>query len=729
MALLTLGTLGTVMSIRRILILAPLVLIALLLQSYLWVPTYEEQTRGNPERLNEYITASIGDASILNPVLSADSSSSAIESMVFEGLIDRDENLRFRGRLATSWEIYEEAYFFVNEHATIPGAGKAGADEVADLLRKAKASIRPGEPGIRGTLENIREISTFPPREFETTRQEKREKGAGGRQIRIRVRPPARIRLVLGRVDQDLFGNLTHLLGKDYFSSFRSERYADFEEPPAEDGRTLSPERKVAYAREIVPATEHNPVLVFHLRPGVKFHDGHVLDAHDVRFTYESIMNPKNLSPRIADYEPVKAVEVVDPLTVRIVYKRLYSPAFGTWGMGILPEHLLNDEALRKEALGLGKDTEKFSMRQSLFSRRPTGCGPFVFREWKSDQYIRLDRFEDYWEGAPNYKRYLYRIVPDLLTQEMEFYAGTVDTYSVQPHQVDRLEKDERYQSFSGLSFGYTYIGYNMRRPPFDDVRVRRALGMAVDVDRIIRYVLHGQGGRITGPFVKQTDYYNHQVNPVPYDPKGALRLLEEAGWRKNREGWLERDGKRFQFTLITNSGNDLRKAVMAIVQDAWRQIGIDVRTDLLEWSVFIQERVDKADFDALILGWQMGIEPDLYQIWHSSQIHPYQLNFVGFKNSEADDLIIKIRQEYDYARQAAFCHRLHEIIAGDQPYTFLYVSKWTAVLDRRIVIKEVDEKGQVSTRKITPTKTGNFSFYFNKWIKLPEAPNFAAEG
>jgi ABC-type transport system substrate-binding protein len=241
--------------------------------------------------------------------------------------------------------------------------------------------------------------------------------------------------------------------------------------------------------------------------------------------------------------------------------------------------------------------------------------------------------------------------------------------------------------------------------------------------------VLHGQGERITGPFVKQTDYYNQKIKPVPYDPEGALKLLEEAGWRRNREGWLEKDGKKLQFTLITNSGNDLRKAVLAIAQDAWRQIGVDVRTDLLEWSVFIQERVDKADFDALILGWQMGIEPDLFQIWHSSQTNPYQLNFVGFKNREADELIIKIRQEYDHSKQVAYCHRLHEIIAGEQPYTFLYVNRWTAILDKRIVIVELDAEGNRTVKKIKPTKTGSYTFHFNKWIKLQEAPQFSADG
>jgi len=167
----------------------------------------------------------------------------------------------------------------------------------------------------------------------------------------------------------------------------------------------------------------------------------------------------------------------------------------------------------------------------------------------------------------------------------------------------------------------------------------------------------------------------------------------------------------------------------MAIVQDAWRQIGVDVRTDLLEWSVFIQRKVDKADFDALILGWQMGIEPDLYQIWHSSQTNPHQLNFVSYKNTEADDLIIKIRQEYNHQRQVEYCHKLQEIIAHEQPYTFLYVSKWTAILDKRIVIKEMDSEGKVTYRKITPTNTGNYTFYFNKWIKLPEVPSFSPEG
>jgi len=705
------------MTTKRILIIAPLVLTLILIQSYFWVPTYEQQARGNPDRLNEFINASIGDATILNPILSAESASSEIEGRVFEGLIDRDEDLRFRGRLATDWKINEEAFFYVNEMAEVAGLGRPAAQQIVDLLGNTKKKEDLTPPKLKKTLDNIKSISVIPQRTYTVERIKKDpQTSKTSTPIKIKVSAPPRIKLVLEVVDQELFANLVHLLGENYFAGFRGEKYLSTE--PEIDNKLLS-----LYAAELLPAVEHNPIIEFNLRKNVAFHDGHIFDAHDVKFTYDAIMNPRNLSPRESDYEPVKKVQVIDPLTVRIVYKRLYSPAIGTWAMGVLPEHLLNAEVLRKEAQRLGKDPETFSMRQSAFNRHPIGCGPFVFREWKSDQFIVLDRFEGYWEGPPNYQKYVFRVIPDLLTQEMEFYAGTIDSYGVQPHQVKRLKEDPRFQSFSGPSFGYTYIGYNMRRPPFDDVRVRHALSMAIDVNKIIKFVLYNQGEPITGPFVKQTDYYNHNLKGFVYDPKGALKLLAEAGWKPNAEGWLERNGQRLQFTLITNSGNDIRKAILAIAQDSWKQIGIDVRTDLLEWSVFIQERVNKLDFDALVLGWSMGIDPDLYQIWHSSQIGPHQLNFVGFKNKEADDLIIKIRQEYDHNQQVQYCHRLHEIIAREQPYTFLYVGRWTAILDKRIVIREIDESGNAVYKKITPTKTGSYTFYFNQWIKLAEVP------
>lgn len=701
------------MTVRRFLIIAPAIVSLVLMLSYFWVPTYEEQTRGNPDRLVQFITSSSGDAAMLNPILSADSASSQINGLVFEGLIDRDENLQFRGRVAQGWEISEHAFFYINNLAA---TARWGLIDPLVLVSKLRTALEPNTP----EWQHVKSVDLLPAEDI--THTFSIDEGESTTPITLRAKVPQRVRIVLDRVDQMLFDRLADILGDGYFDTFDPSVYVTAEP-------SLPAAQLRAKARELMPPTAHNPIIEFYLRPGVKFHDGHEVTAADVKFTYEAILDPKNLSPRIPDYEPVKQVEVVDPLTVRIVYKRLYSPAFATWGMGILPAHLLSDQALAEEATARGQKPEDFSMRQSRFSRNPIGCGPFVFQEWKSDQYVRLKRFEAYWEGRPNYQTYAMRIIPDPLTQEMEFYAGTIDDYNVLPHQVARFRKDERFQNFSGTAFGYSYIGYNSRREPFSDPRVRRALGMAIDTQEIIDYVLYSQGESITGPFVKQTDFYNHNIAPLPYDPEGAVKLLGEAGWRRGSDGYLQKNGKRLAFTLITNNGNPLRKAILAIAQDAWKKIGIQVETDLLEWSVFIQRRVNQLDFDALILGWSMGIDPDLFQIWHSSQSGPFQLNFVGFSNPKADDLILKIRQEYDHERQVEYCHRLHEIIAAEQPYTFLYISRWTALLDKRIVRAITGADGRSVYKPIVPTKTGSYSFHFNQWIKLNRPPEFSADG
>ncbi|MEJ2156163.1 MAG: ABC transporter substrate-binding protein [Desulfobacteraceae bacterium] len=505
------------MTIRRFLIIAPAIVTLLLLISYFWVPSYEEQTKGNPDRMVQFITASIGDATMLNPILSAESASSQIESMVFEGLIDRDENLQYRGRVARSWKIYEQAYFYVNDEVNTSRWGRISPEKLVTELR---AALNPSSP----KWQHVTAVDLLQPETF--TRTITLKEGDQSKQVTLQAKAPWQVRITLDQVDQMLFDRLAEILGSAYFEEFDATRFVSAKPD-------LPPEQIKAEAGKILPAFTHNPVIEFYLRKGVKFHDGRPVTAEDVKFTYEAIVNPKNLSPRVPDYEPVKAVDVIDPLTVRITYKRLYSPAFGTWAMGILPAHLLDEQALAREAAAGGKPAEQFTMRQSGFSRHPVGCGPFVFQEWKSDRYIRLQRFDDYWEGAPNYRSYVMRIIPDFLTQEMEFYAGTIDNYGAQPHQVARLKTDRRFQNFSGLSLGYTYIGYNLRREPFKDRRVRRALGMAIDTQKIIDYVLYGQGEKITGPFVKQTDYYDPDI-PLPAEKRQAHGLYPDYQQRQS---------------------------------------------------------------------------------------------------------------------------------------------------------------------------------------------------
>jgi len=707
------------MLLKRLLVIVPSLFILALLQSFVWVPTYDKQAAGNPSRLRTYVEASIGDAKILNPTLNADTASSGIVALVFDGLLDYDDKLALRGRLATDWQITEEAFLLANPEKHLANGARASG---AELMGQIQRALDGGKfPELK---KNIREARLLPA-ENRVTSFPLAEGQPGGkptiRDVEIAVRVPERVAFFLNEVDQDFFTRLKPLLGEGYFDSFPYDKHITVKQSGVAE--KLGPR-----FGEILPVGEHNPVIVFNLRKGVRFHDGHEFDAGDVKFTYDAIMNPKNLSPRTSDFEPIKEIQILDRHKVRVVYKRLFSPAIYAWAMGILPEHLLNEQALKEEMdrRSLSADARAaFGMRDSDFNRRPMGTGPFRFVEWQTDEFIHLKRNQDYWEGPPEYSDYFFRIVPDLLTQEVEFRAGAIDYYGAQPHQVARYKEDKSYQSFSSLGFGYSYIGYNIRNPLFADARVRRALGMAVNVDEIIKYLLYGEGKQVTGPFPQNTEWYNPDVKPLRYDPDAARRLLAEAGWKPNREGWLEKDGKLLEFNLITNSGNPIRKNIMTIVQNAWRKIGVKCHTQYFEWAVFLKDFINTGSFDATVLGWSMGIDPDIYQIFHSSQAGPQQLNFVGYNNPKADELILRIRREYDRERQHALTHELHRVIAEDQPYTFLFVGLATRVLDKKIVIVERTPEGKERYVKIFPTQGGNITYYFNKWRKLEFTPDF----
>ena len=248
---------------------------------------------------------------------------------------------------------------------------------------------------------------------------------------------------------------------------------------------------------------------------------------------------------------------------------------------------------------------------------------------------------------------------------------------------------------------------------------------MAIDVDQIIKYVLYGEGERVTGPYAKMTDWYDQEIKPLPYNPSEALRILHRLGWEKNDDGYLEKDGNIFEFNLITNNGNSIRKNILTIAQNGWSRIGIKCNTQIFEWAVFLKDFVNTHNFDAIILGWSMGIDPDLFQIWHSSQTGKRQLNFVGYENPEVDRLIVRIRQEYEKEKQINMTRQLHRIIANDQPYTFLYVNKATQLLDKKIVIIEPQLDGSEKYAKIYPTRDGDINYYFNKWRKLDFVPQF----
>ena len=709
------------MKVRRWLVVLPIVVLAVLLQSVFWAPSYESQGEGNEARFTTYIEAGIGDAKILNPIISADGASSDVEALIFDGLIDVDENDQWVGDLAERWDTTEEAFLTV-----VPGRRFADGSPAS-----AGAVVERVEAALAGPLADLRDAfvaAEVVPAVSEARTLTVTEPDENGqpkiREVGVRIEAPERVRFSLSRVVPEWFERLEPLLGAELLAEEGIDPFLVPDEAADRDA-------VLARAAELLVVREHRPILTFHLRKGVRFHDGHLFDAHDVRFTYDAILDPRNVSPRSSSYEPVRSVEVLDDHTVRITYKRLYSPAIIAWAMGMLPEHRMNDAALEAEMdrRGITGDArETFGLKQSDTARNPVGTGPFRFVEWKKDEYIHLERFDDHFAGPAEFEQVYMRVVPDLITQEIEFKAGAVDNYAAQPHQVARYRADERYRTVSTVVASYSYIGYNLRKPIFQDVRVRRALAMAIDIEELVRYVLYGEGQAVSGPSYVNTPYYDPATPIVPYDPEGAKRLLAEAGWTPGADGVLQKDGERLAFKLTTNNGNPQRKAILTVAQDAWRQLGIDVATQAFEWNVFLED-VNKLEFDAIVLSWGGGrLNPDKFQLWHSSQVNPYQLNFTGFQDERVDELIEAIRIEYDQEKQAALAQEMHARIAALQPYTFLYAPKASVVLDPRTVIVDREADGSERYRPVEAVN-GTVKFHLDQWRKLPSVPVFEEAG
>lgn len=405
--------------------------------------------------------------------------------------------------------------------------------------------------------------------------------------------------------------------------------------------------------------------ITFHLRPGVKFHDGVECTAEDVMFTYKALIDPKMPTPYRGNYVMVKKAEVLDKYTFRATYDKPFAPALISWGMGILPKHLLE-----------GKDISK-----SPLKRHPIGTGPYKFVEWRTGDRIELESNHDYFEGRPYIDRYIYRIIPDNATRFIELRAGGVDSMGLTPiqylRQTNEPEFEEKYNKYRYLSFGYTYLGYNLKNKRFRDKRIRQAISYAIDKQEIIDGVLMGLGKIATAPYKPGAWYYNPDVKRYPYDPKRARQLLAEAGWLdSDGDGILDKKGRQFQFTIITNQGNELRQKTAEIIQHRLRDVGIRVKIRIIEWAAFLKEFVNKKKFDAVILGWSGSIDPDAYNVWHSSKTGPEEYNFISYKNLEVDELLEKGRHTFDLEERKRYYFRFQEILAEEQPYTFLYISE-----------------------------------------------------
>ena len=446
--------------------------------------------------------------------------------------------------------------------------------------------------------------------------------------------------------------------------------------------------------------SQNGLVITFKLRQGVKWHDGHPFTAADVLYTYQVTIDPQTPTAYAGDFLKVKKAEVLDDYTFRVSYATPFAPALISWGSSILPRHLLS-----------GTD-----ITHSPLSRHPIGTGPYMFKEWVAGQKIVLVANPDYFEGKPYIGGYITRIIPDMATMFLEVRAQGIDYSNLSPLQYTRQTDNNLFKNnfnkYSYLAFAYTYLGYNLKNPLFTDKRVRQAISYAINKDEIISGVLLGLGKPATGPYKPGSWAYNGNVKTYEYNPQKARELLAAAGWlNTNNDGILEKDGKPFVFELITNQGNETRQKCAEIIQRQLAEVGIKVKIRVLEWAAFVNDFITKRRFDTVILGWTIGLDPDVYDVWHSSKTAPEELNFMSFNNKEADDLLEKGRSTFNQKERKKYYDRFQEILADEQPYTFLYVPDELIIINNRF-------------RGIEPAPSG-LEYNFIKWYVPKDEQKF----
>lgn len=458
--------------------------------------------------------------------------------------------------------------------------------------------------------------------------------------------------------------------------------------------KDLTIEGELAESWEV---SDDNLTITFHLRKDVRWHDGAPFTSADVKFNYELYIDPKVPTSYAEAFKQVKSVDTPDPYTFVAHYEKPYAPALIRWGMPVHPKHLLEGQDITKSPL----------------ARKPVGTGPFKLAEWQAGEKIVLESNPDYFEGRPYINRIVYRIIPDPSTQFLELQTGSIDFMGLLPLQFDRQTDTPAFRrlfnKYRYLSFGYTYLGYNLKRPMFQDKRVRQALSYAINKQEIIDGVLLGYGVAATGPYKPDTWVYNPNVPRYDYNPEKARALLAEAGWRdSDGDGVLDKDGQAFSFTIVTNQGNDLRAKTGEIIQRRFKKVGVQVDLRIIEWATFLKEFINPGNFDATILAWSGGPEPDSYNVWHSSKTGPRELNFIGFKNAEVDQLLEDGRRVFDLQQRKIYYDRFQEILAEEQPYTFLYVVEALPAVSKRF-------------RRVKPAPAGIRYNFHNEWF-VPKA-------
>jgi peptide/nickel transport system substrate-binding protein len=402
--------------------------------------------------------------------------------------------------------------------------------------------------------------------------------------------------------------------------------------------------------------------VVWKLRPGVTWHDGVPFTSADIKFTVEAINGPAYHPESTDGFDRIDSVETPDPLTAVVHYKEVYAPYAIQFIRGALPKHVLE-----------GRDID----RAQDYNRKPLGTGPYRVAEWKSGEYILLERVPHYWRGDtyPKIRRLMFKFIANTNTRINQLKNGEVHLVALVPW--------DKYRELVNISSmvvhktpgnAYEHVTLNERHfPPFADVRVRRALIQAIDRQALTRTILDGLAPVADGAIQPLSWAYTDKITRYGYDPAKARALLDEAGWKdSNGDGVRERDGRPLAFTLITQAGFAIRENVAQAIQHQLRQVGVDAKVELVDGTA-ISTVWFAGNFDAMLHWWQMPADPELTLFFAADRTPPAGRNINYFADEALTKVLYASDRTVDREERTRLLHRAQEMLSEAVPEIPLY--------------------------------------------------------
>jgi peptide/nickel transport system substrate-binding protein len=400
----------------------------------------------------------------------------------------------------------------------------------------------------------------------------------------------------------------------------------------------------------------------FYLRKGILFHDGIEMTAADVKFSIDWFKKPTTGGKLSFSLHEVERVAIEDKYTVAIHLKKpMVSFLSNLSDMAILPEHLLGSAN--------PEDTD--------FKLRPIGTGPFKVRNGLGTETV-LEANEQYFLGRPRLDQIIVKVYPNQESAWAGLMSGNVDFFQhIAPETFQLSRQIPMVHFYSVLEPYYYVMAFNIKKLFFQDRRVRQALNYAINKEEIIAKVLKGYGRAMASTIYPGSWAYNTEMKPYSYDPKKALALLKKAGWQDHDgDHFLDKNGRRFEFTVYANRGDDLKQQVLLLVQQQLLDLGIKMEVKLFDAAD--TDFLFQKQFDAHFPEIEAVGDPDLsYKYWHSSQIHG-GFNVGSYRNTEVDRLIEEGRHTFDRPKRKAIYDKFQQALLDDPPGVFLF---WTDYL------------------------------------------------